>query len=110
MDGSEEANSSLEHVGSTQVFTDILAYTWLDFQSIGFWRSLNEPSPLKNDTPIFHRQPTHGGSSRGLSSNSSAHNTDADDSDSDAKKHQKDRRRERHTKAEQMRRDQIKKG
>lgn len=55
-------------------------------------------------------QPTHGGSSRGLSSASSAHNTDADDSDSDAKKHQKDRRRERHTKAEQMRRDQIKKG
>jgi len=56
------------------------------------------------------QQPTHGGSSRGLSSASSAHNTDADDSDSDAKKHQKDRRRERHTKAEQMRRDQIKKG
>jgi len=55
-------------------------------------------------------QPNHGSSSRGLSSASSAHNTDADDSDSDAKKHQKDRRRERHTKAEQMRRDQIKKG
>lgn len=51
-----------------------------------------------------------GTSSRGLSSASSAHNTDADDSDSDAKKHQKDRRRERHTKAEQVRRDQIKKG
>jgi len=55
-------------------------------------------------------KPIHGGSSRGQSSPSSAHNTDADDSDSDAKKHQKDRRRERHTKAEQMRRDQIKKG
>jgi len=55
-------------------------------------------------------QQNHGCSSRGLSSASSAHNTDADDSDSDAKKHQKDRRRERHTKAEQMRRDQIKKG
>lgn len=57
-----------------------------------------------------HTHHPHGGSSRGLSSASSAHNTDADDSDSDAKKHQKDRRRERHTKAEQMRRDQIKKG
>jgi len=55
-------------------------------------------------------QPAQGGSSRGLSSASSAHNSEADDSDSDAKKHQKDRRRERHTKAEQMRRDQIKRG
>lgn len=55
-------------------------------------------------------QHQHSGSSRVLSSASSAHNTDADDSDSDAKKHQKDRRRERHTKAEQMRRDQIKNG